>query len=984
MKPLKIEFSAFGSYPGTHTVDFTTLAPRGLFVVTGDTGTGKTTIFDAMSFALFGEMPSKDGSDIRSHHADADAKPFARFTFEIDGTVIVAERTPEHERPKLRGEGMMKESGSVLLQRIEADGTTTSLATKSREMDARIDELIGLSAEQFRRVMLLPQGEVAKFLLDNSKDREDLLSNLFGGEVYQRVANELADAAKRLAAEVSGADEQLRHHLANAVDATAGVYAALGVELPVDPDDADETAVAELLDAVEDEITELVDREDAAAAAAKRAEADHALAASTAERFDTAGKLRTVIDTDEAALPEAVAAAEAAQRSRIARPVVDAAARRDRLAANARDASDDLEHQQRKITDAADGLDGFDGGFGAGDLLRKLNELREVLADERRVHEVHQAAGRAVAEAEKKLSANAADLDAASSRRDALVTDLERLATELAELDGQPIDVASLDDAHLRLTEAQGRLADRDRLAERFARQQVDHERAGEHFETVLERYIATEAPRLADRLVDGDPCPVCGSVEHPSPARPDDGELVDMAEVDAARQRREATRLAAEKTRTELDEVRRLLGDLVEADPADLARQVAENRAERSAAMESRKQIEALAERRSATETAHADAVAKVNELTGTRGPLDEALSEAQVNAEQAANAAAGIDPSSFGPRKERIDRIDGLVQSLEGLREKVTTTATQATGAEETLRDTLASTDFVDVDGARAVLMEVHAETASITELDEVRTRLTENHAKLAALVEQGVPDERPDVDALRAAAAAARQTATAATERRQHVHGLRDAARRALADHARVGADSVDVRQREALTRRAAEVCAGSRYSKSKISLRRWVLGRELERVTAVASGHLRAMTGGRYSIRRMEAVAKGAGAKGLDLEIHDAHTGRPRRPNSLSGGEQFQASLALALGLADVVSHGGTASGRRIEALFIDEGFGSLDPRALDDAIETLHDLHASGRMVGVITHVEAMKERLHPGIVVTRLADGRGSTLRVNP
>jgi exonuclease SbcC len=114
------------------------------------------------------------------------------------------------------------------------------------------------------------------------------------------------------------------------------------------------------------------------------------------------------------------------------------------------------------------------------------------------------------------------------------------------------------------------------------------------------------------------------------------------------------------------------------------------------------------------------------------------------------------------------------------------------------------------------------------------------------------------------------------------------------------------------------------------------------------------------------------------------VLDAHTGRARSPRTLSGGEQFQASLALALGLADVVSQGGSGSGRRIEALFVDEGFGSLDPRALDDAIETLHQLHASGRMVGAITHVEAMKERLHPGIVVTRLPDGKGSTLRVNP
>jgi exonuclease SbcC len=140
----------------------------------------------------------------------------------------------------------------------------------------------------------------------------------------------------------------------------------------------------------------------------------------------------------------------------------------------------------------------------------------------------------------------------------------------------------------------------------------------------------------------------------------------------------------------------------------------------------------------------------------------------------------------------------------------------------------------------------------------------------------------------------------------------------------------------------------------------------------------------MTGGRYGIQRATEVTDGRRTFGLDLEILDAHTGRARSPKSLSGGEQFQASLALALGLADVVSQGGTGSGRRVEALFIDEGFGSLDPRALDDAIETLHHLQATGRTIGAITHVEAMKERLHPGIVVTRHPSGKGSVLTVNP
>ena len=165
---------------------------------------------------------------------------------------------------------------------------------------------------------------------------------------------------------------------------------------------------------------------------------------------------------------------------------------------------------------------------------------------------------------------------------------------------------------------------------------------------------------------------------------------------------------------------------------------------------------------------------------------------------------------------------------------------------------------------------------------------------------------------------------------------------------------------------------------------MSLKRWVLTRELDRVTAAANVHLHRMTSQRYTLRRAEEQGDGRRSFGLDLDVIDAQTGRPRSTRSLSGGEQFQASLSLALGLADVVSHGGNSSGKRFETLFVDEGFGSLSTQALDDAIDTLHQLHATGRMVGAITHVEAMKQQLHVGIEVRRRDDGQGSTLLVHP
>ncbi len=204
-----------------------------------------------------------------------------------------------------------------------------------------------------------------------------------------------------------------------------------------------------------------------------------------------------------------------------------------------------------------------------------------------------------------------------------------------------------------------------------------------------------------------------------------------------------------------------------------------------------------------------------------------------------------------------------------------------------------------------------------------------------------------------------------------------------RGALAQKAIAGARAVedantglrDLRER---TERVAAVSDGQ--GPGKIGLETWVLAGELERVTEAANVHLARMTNGRYQLQRTDDAGHRAKQAGLDLTVFDSHTGRARPPATLSGGEQFQASLALALGLADVVSLGGVGSGRRFEALFVDEGFGSLDPDALDQAVDALHHIHASGRMVGVITHVEAMKQQLPTGVEVVVRRDGRGSTL----
>ena len=246
----------------------------------------------------------------------------------------------------------------------------------------------------------------------------------------------------------------------------------------------------------------------------------------------------------------------------------------------------------------------------------------------------------------------------------------------------------------------------------------------------------------------------------------------------------------------------------------------------------------------------------------------------------------------------------------------------------------------------------------------------------SQLRAYEEQGIPGVRPDAESLRSVAVEERRLAKDAATAFTTASNALASAGTELEAARRVGAASAADRVRRDTARKVHRTCNGE--AGFRVKLERWVLARELERVTLAANVHLGRMSNGRYRLERDDTQG------GLKLDVHDVHTGRGRATNSLSGGEQFQASLSLALGLADVVSLGGAGSGRQFDALFVDEGFGSLDQDALGDAIDALEMIQATGRMVGAITHVEEMKNRLHKGIEVSRLPNGRGSTLRVNP
>ena len=979
MRPITLTFQAFGSYPELVEVDFEALSRRGLFVVTGPTGTGKTTVFDAMAYALFGALPGgrvNDG-EVRSHFAYPTTETYVAFTFEVDGERYTIRRTPRYERPKVKGEGTTLAPATATIQR-DSDGE--SLATRVDECSKVAESLIGVNAKQFQRVVLLPQGKFTDFLIATDEDREQLLRQLFGGELYERATKLLKAEMDDLFRQVADIDSQIRFHLRNASTELATVKEAWGDST----DDADSNVDDRSADEISAELDRLEARRSAHGDDVKRLgkQRDVALVAltnaqSAADRFDRAQTLIALIHALELTRDQIAADALLATSSASARPVVGAHVTFTAATTRVEQADAGIEAARVQVSAGFDQLGcempKFDSAGVATAVANeavKVDEQRKILG--------------LASETEAKAIESERQLKDAETERDTAVAAIEELTSRRIDTEARIADLKVAADGVERLTQAvkQAREA-----AERHARfvglqSSVDDARvaaaeARNSYEETMRQFILGTAPRLAAELSDGEPCSVCGSLEHPNPAQLVDGDAVDHEQVDAARAvwADADGRLSSFVAR--LDAERQLLGDLAdrgaehvsaEVSAAEIALAEAEKAFGESTRL-SGELARLVADLESATN--------KRLEAATRAGVLAGEASRDRIEANRLAGVAASIDVALLDTRFTIVTSLRDIADTLDGLFTEHASAVTALSIAKSALESALSTSGFATIDNARQALLDEAIELRFKKAFDDWNTENTRARSALGEVEALGVPGVRPDVEVAREQSELATATADEATRHFNTAVNALTACRAALYDARTVMAGSEELRGRYDTARTVYRTCNGE--AGTKIKMERWVLAGELERVAEAANVHLNRMTNHRYTLHR-DSESKG----GLRLLVSDAHTGRSRATASLSGGEQFQASLSLALGLADVVSRGGVGSGKTFEALFVDEGFGSLDPEALDQAINALAQLHATGRMVGAITHVEEMKQNLHVGIEVRRRTDGRGSTLVVTP
>ncbi len=1044
MKLHRLELEGFGPFLDTQIVDFDAFSDDGIFLITGRTGAGKSSVLDGVCFALYGGVPRYSGAErrVRSDHCAPDDPTRVTVEFSAEGRRFRVTRSPEYERPKRRGGGTTKELHRATLE-VWDDAGWTGLAARPVDVAAQLDEILGLTQQQFLQVILLAQNRFARFLLAKNDERQGLLRTLFGTssfEEYERALDErrksaaerlttegaevatLLDEAERMVRELvpssptpeSSSSESAPSpesswasepssapaspEAAEVADASSGDGAARPTSPALSPATASvpngaPPTVAERVSAVvrgveraDYRVQTLARERDLAAAALDAALERRRAAEARHDRQVERVRAREVLAALEAEAPriarlrEELAAAAAAESLRAPLDAASRSARAERAAVDALSRAEAAAH-------AAD-----ENCLDESDLAARDDELTAVLARCDAASADEEAATAAEGERarlESALASAVREQNELAERRAAVPPALDRLDTEIDALAGaaarHEVARATVAQAEERLTAAResARLQSLCEQAELTALVRADElQQAAEAWATLLRRRLAGAAGELARGLMPGAPCAVCGALEHPHPAAVDDeADAVSDAAVDAAEQRKraaaDAERLAADAARVARDAsalaAARAGGATIAQATAALA--VAE-RGLTEAAAAVRTEERLRAERRTLVdldEAAAAEAArlsADVAEHGQHLALVAQRLSDLQVGLD----AVRGRFPTVSARRADAETRR-GVVRAVRSARADVDARARAARDAAADLDARLTASGIADADTALAALRnaEVRARLeATLREHDaastSARQRLLELELDLA-----DEPDEPIDLEPFVRAVTEARAAGEGATA--DHATAAGAAVRlRGLAERADAGHHSIArLSDAHAVVARLANTVAGRAPNTHRMTLETFVLAAELEDIVVAANLRLDQMSAGRYRLQHTDALAARGAASGLGLEVMDAYTGQCRPPQSLSGGETFLTSLALALGLAEVVT--ARAGGIRLDTLFIDEGFGSLDDDTLDLAMRTLDELRQGGRTVGVISHVAAMKDQLPAQLRVTATPRG---------
>lgn len=913
MRPIKLTVSAFGPYAGKTVLDLDKLGTNGLYLITGDTGAGKTTIFDAITYALYGEASgdNREPSMFRSKYAEATTPTEVELIFSYAGKTYTVKRNPEYDRPKSRGDGFTTQKAEAQLQ--YPDGR---VVTKQRDVDNAIRDIMGINRSQFLQIAMIAQGDFLKLLLAPTEERKKIFRQIFKTQLYQ----DLQDCLKKESGQLNDKCNDARNSIKQYIDGiTCDENDVLSIEV--------EKAKNGILPAKD--VMGLIDRLLAQDNNKKTAiqksisDADKALETVNANL----GKIEAK-EKAQAALDEA--------KNNLNR-----------------------EHETNLSLKAA-----FDIEKG------KISE-REQLTKEKVKIEAEFPRYEALEVIEKEIKNNEENI---SKKDKQLQEDQRQYKIDKEEFDNLKIEFDSLSDAGKdkeklsnekdktqdKLTKLQNlsdlfetfhELSDTlDIIQSDYKKASVSFDEATADFEAKNRAFLDEQAGIIAETLESGKPCPVCGSLEHPCIALKSDKAPTE-AQLKRAKENAEKARKAAEDLSGKCKEAKGIL-NAKKVETEKLVKELWQSVAFEDAENKLPEEQKVVSAKIAALDKAISEEERKISrrsELTESLPKTEEALKERDKDISNR-NTALEADKASLNEKKKQHDADKkllrfGSIAKAKNESEALEKNIDEMKKAYEKAQEALLESDK-KIAGYKASIKEMSKQLSSKCNLDR-----------------ESETNKRTEITK--------KKTADDAVAKELHT---RIKSNKQVLDNIQANVENLDKLEKHYTWLRALSNTANGNISgKEKVMLETYIQMTYFDRIIARANTRFMVMSGGQYELKRRKEAENNRSQSGLDLDVIDHYNGTERSVKTLSGGESFKASLSLALGLSDEIQ--ASAGGVKLDTMFVDEGFGSLDEESLDQAMKALLSLVDGNRLVGIISHVADLKNRIDKQIVVTKGKNG---------
>ena len=887
MKPLKIKISAFGPYKNCIDIDFEKLGESGIFLITGDTGAGKTTIFDSISFALFGEVSGSNRPvpSVRSDFADNDTETFVELEFTHKNKKYKIRRNPAYERTKKRGEGTTKTSADASLEYDD------KVISGTKNVDIKIEEILGINSKQFKQISMLAQGEFLKILFAESKDRTEIFRRIFDTDIYNQIAKRLADKTRIAKAEL----EQLKDYFA--INSSNIVWKD-GIQ-SVQPKDVNELFIQEILEKLQQEIKV------------------------NSEQF---GKCQEQISK------------QSDENSKMEKEITAQKDKNDKI-----DRCQKLQEEQKVLQEKQEDIKQKEI------LIQKSQEIiNKILPKEDKKKELE----KEISQKQKVLQDISEKIELGKKKEEKFKQILELI--EIIKVQFQK---------YSELKDGKTELEDKIKKLQVIIKEQENKKIASENAQKieaeweklsteVLEKekeFFREQAGILAEKLKENEPCPVCGSLHHPNLAIKSKSVLT-KEELDNLKEKEEKNRKILTDATNKVTEINSKIETLIKE-------------------FGEKPDVELYNKK-----------YAEISE------ELEKAYNQLNDNYKKIMLKDIVIESFEYDIFKEKItnkiskerEEFLKLQTQQEENKKQIDELLQKQEKAQNDYQNTLKELGFENEEQyKKSVLNNSQIEIFS-KEIEKYKTDVTINATKLEEIQKEIKGFEKVDLTAKIQEFNNKKQELENMRRQQMEYHRIFENNNRILVD-LQTNSKKLDSKIKEfTMVEDLSKIANGTVYGKRRIEFEQFVQASYFDMVIIEANKRLLKMTDNRFLLVRKESSERVSDKIGLELEVIDNYNGKRRDVKSLSGGEAFKAALSLALGLSDVIQS--YSGGIVVDTMFIDEGFGSLDTESREQAINTLNQLTDNHKLIGIISHVTELKERIDKKVIVTKSTEGSKITI----